>query len=125
MNKVFLIGRLTKDPELKFTPQNGTAVTQFTLAVNKRFKKENGPTADFINIVAWGKIAEHCSNYLNKGSQASVAGRLEIRSYQAQDGTTRYTTEVVADEVEFLDPKKSKNEYEDMTPIEDSADMPF
>lgn len=136
MNKVVLIGRLTKDPELKFT-QSGTAVTQFTLAVNKRFKKENGPAADFINIVAWGKTAENCGNYLNKGSQASVAGRIETRSYQAKDGTNRYVVEIAADEVQFLDSKKAAagasdkgfnaEEYfgGDMTPINDDGDMPF
>lgn len=132
MNKVVLVGRLTKDPELKFTPQSGTAVASFTLAVNRRFKKDDGPAADFINIVVWGKTAESCSNYLKKGSQASVAGRLETRSYEAKDGTKRYITEVIADEVTFLDPKKNNEDIPgdyfgggDMTPIEDNGDMPF
>lgn len=138
MNKVVLIGRLTKDPEVKFTQQSGTAVTQFTLAVNRRIKKETGPTADFIPIVVWGKTAENCGNYLHKGSQASVSGRIETRSYKAQDGTNRYVTEVIAEEVQFLDSKNTggqtsdpgfnPDEYfgaGDMTPINDGEDMPF
>lgn len=103
MNKVVLIGRLTKDPELKFTPGTGTAVTTFTMAVNRRFKKEGQPDADFIPIVVWGKIAESTANYMSKGKLLSVAGRIETRSYEAKDGGRRYVTEVVADEVSFLE----------------------
>lgn len=129
MNKVVLIGRMTKDPELKFTPGTGTAVTNFTIAVNRRFKKEGQPDADFIPIVVWGKVAESTANYMKKGSQISVAGRIETRSYEAKDGGKRYVTEVVADEVKFLDSKSSGAVHEDnnpdMVPIEDGEDMPF
>lgn len=129
MNKVVLIGRLTADPQLKFTQGTGTAVATFTLAVNRRFKKEGQPDADFIPIVVWGKIAESTANYMRKGSQISVAGRIETRSYEAKDGGRRYVTEVVADEVKFLDSKSSGaihgDDNPDMTPIEDGEDMPF
>lgn len=137
MNKVVLIGRLTKDPELKFTPGNGVAVATITLAVDKRVKQEGKPTADFIPVVIWGKQAEATANYMAKGSLISVAGRIEVRSYDAKDGTKRYVTEVVAEEVQFLDKKGSttngsdakdtnkSDEYEiDMTPVDDS-DIPF
>lgn len=103
MNKVVLIGRLTADPQLKFTPGTGTAVATFTLAVNRRFKKEGQPDADFIPIVVWGKQAESTANYMSKGKLLSVAGRIETRSYEAKDGGRRYVTEVVADEVSFLE----------------------
>ncbi len=120
---------MTKDPELKFTQGTGTAVATFTLAVNRRFKKEGQPDADFIPIVVWGKIAESTANYMRKGSQISVAGRIETRSYEAKDGGRRYVTEVVADEVKFLDNKSSgaihENNNPDMVPIEDGEDMPF
>ena len=137
MNKVVLIGRLTKDPELKFTP-TGTAVTTFTLAVERRFKKEGQPQADFIPIVVWGKTGENVANYKKKGALLSVAGRIEIRSYEAKDGSKRYVTEVVADEVSFLDWENKQQgqaygngissdyfENGDMTPIADGEDMPF
>ena len=103
MNKVVLIGRMTKDPELKFTPGTGTAVCTFTMAVNRRFKKEGQPDADFVPIVVWGKQAESTANYMSKGKLLSVAGRIETRSYEAKDGGRRYVTEVVADEVSFLE----------------------
>jgi len=103
VNKVVLIGRLTKDPELKFTPGTGTAVCTFTMAVNRRFKKEGQPDADFIPVVVWGKQAESTANYMSKGKLLSVAGRIETRSYEAKDGGRRYVTEVVADEVSFLE----------------------
>lgn len=129
MNKVVLIGRLTADPQLKFTQGTGTAVATFTLAVNRRFKKEGQPDADFIPIVVWGKIAESTANYMRKGSQISVAGRIETRSYEAKDGGRRYVTEVVADEVKFLDSKSSvainEDDNPDMVPVDDGEDMPF
>jgi single-strand DNA-binding protein len=97
---------LTKDPEVKYT-QSGTAVCTFTLAVDRKFaKKDSGqPTADFIPIVAWRKLAEIIGNNLVKGRRISVEGRIQVRSYDAQDGSKRYVTEIVADEVEFLDSK--------------------
>lgn len=105
MNKVVLIGRLTKDPELKYTPGTGTAVATFTLAVDRRTSKNGQKEADFINIVAWNKTAELVANYMKKGRQMGVSGRIQTRSYDAKDGTKRYITEVVADEIQFLDSK--------------------
>ena len=137
INKVVLIGRLTKDPELKFTPGAGTAVCTFTLAVDRRFKKEGQPSADFVPIVIWGKIAESTANYKKKGELIGVAGRIETRSYEAKDGGRRYVTEVIADEVQFLDYGSNKNTQSngdipsdyfgnrDMTPVDDGEDMPF
>lgn len=106
MNKIVLIGRLTKDPELRYT-QNGAAVASFTLAVNRNFAGPDGKKdADFINIVVWNKSGEACAQYLEKGSQAAVDGRLQIRTYDGNDGQKRWVTEVVAEHVEFLDSKK-------------------
>ena len=99
MNTVILIGRLTKDPDLRYTP-NGVAVCKFTLAVDRAFSKEK--EADFIPIVVWQKLAENCANYLGKGRLVAVSGRLQIRTYE-KDGQKRYITEVVAGEVKFLD----------------------
>lgn len=107
MNKVTLVGRLTKDPELRFTPGAGTAVTTFTLAVNRKFKREGQPDADFIPIVIWGRMAEVTANYMSKGRLIGISGRIETRSYEAKDGTRRYVTEVIAEDVEFLGSKQS------------------
>lgn len=102
MNKAILIGNLTRDPESR-TTSSGTAVTTFTLAVNRRFTNAQGVReADFINIVTWRQTAELCARYLSKGRKVCVVGQIQSRSYDAQDGTKRYVTEVVADEVEFL-----------------------
>lgn len=107
MNKVFLIGRLTKDPELRYTSTN-TAAASFTIAVNRNFTNQNGEReADFINIVVWRKQAENVKQYLTKGSQVAIDGRIQTRSYDAQDGSKRYVTEVVADNVQFLDSRSS------------------
>ncbi len=107
MNKVVLIGRLTRDPELRYTGSN-TPVATFTLAVNRNFSNQQGEReADFINIVVWRKQAENVKNYLTQGSQAAVEGRLQTRSYDDQNGQKRYVTEVVADNVEFLGSKNS------------------
>lgn len=107
MNTVNLIGRLTKEPELKYTPA-GKAVVNFTLAINRPFKKQNGDNeTDFIMIQAWGKTAENTANFLNKGSQAAVVGRIQTRNYENQQGQRVFVTEVVADNVQFLDPKNN------------------
>ena len=104
MNKVILIGRLTRDPELKFTTGTGIAVTTFSLAVDRNYVGQDGQKqADFINIVCWRKLAELVANNLTKGRLVAVSGSIQTRKYQAQDGTTKYITEVVADEVKFLD----------------------
>ena len=108
MNKVLLIGRLTANPELKYTTSNN-AVTTFSIAVDRNFKNENGnKEADFINIVAWNKKAELIHQYLKKGDRVGIVGRLQVRKYQNERGENRYVTEVVADEVEFLNSKKSE-----------------
>ncbi|WP_456363875.1 single-stranded DNA-binding protein [Priestia aryabhattai] len=105
MNRVILVGRLTKDPELRYTP-TGVAVATFTLAVNRTFTNQSGEReADFINVVVWRKQAENVANFLKKGSQAGVDGRLQSRSYEGQDGKRVYVTEVVAESVQFLEPK--------------------
>lgn len=97
MNKVVLIGRLTKDPELRYTPGNGVAVSSLTLAVDNYNSKTGEKGADFIPVVVWGKSAENVAQYCKKGSQIAVSGRITNRSYDAKDGTKRYITEVVAD----------------------------
>jgi single-strand DNA-binding protein len=104
LNQVVLIGRLTRDPELRYTPGNGVPVASFTLAVDRPFTNQQGEReADFINIVTWRKLAENCANYLQKGSLAAVTGRLQIRSYDDNQGIKRKVAEVVADNVRFLD----------------------
>lgn len=110
INRVVLVGRLTKDPELKYT-QGGIAVCRFTLACNRPFKNDSGDQqADFINCVAWRKQAENVANYLRKGSLAGVDGRIQTGSFEGQDGKRVYTTEVVADSTQFLEPKSNRSE---------------
>lgn len=109
MNKVFLIGRLARDPELRYTGNN-TPVASFTVAVNRTFTNQAGEReADFINCVIWRKQAENVKNYLSQGSQVAVEGRIQVRSYDDQNGQKRYVTEVIADNVEFLGSKKDNN----------------
>jgi single-strand DNA-binding protein len=111
LNSVVLIGRLVRDPELRYLPNGGTAVANFSLAVDKQLSKEKKqemeskgqPTADFINIVVWGKQGENCANYLKKGRNVAIQGRIQSGSYKAADGTKRYTTDVVAERVQFID----------------------
>lgn len=110
MNRVVLVGRLTKDPDLRYTP-NGVAVATFTLAVNRTFTNQQGEReADFINCVIWRKPAENVANYLKKGSLAGVDGRIQTRNYEGQDGKRVYVTEVVADSVQFLEPRSSASQ---------------
>ena len=105
MNKAILIGNLTKDPEVRTTP-NGVTVCTFSIAVNRRGPNQAGErVADFFNIVAWRQLGELCGKYLAKGRKVSVIGEIQTRSYDAKDGTKRYITEIVADEVEFLTPR--------------------
>lgn len=127
MNKTILLGRLTKDPEVRYTQTNNTMVVNFTLAVNRRYTKEGEPTADFINIIAWNKTAEFVYKYFKKGQQVAVAGRLQTRNYDDKDGKKVYVTEVVAEEVYFADSKKEEVEQskiEDTFESEES-DLPF
>lgn len=119
MNNVILIGRLTKDPELSFTPSQ-TALCKFTIAVDRQSKEEK--TADFIRIVVWGKQAENCDRYLFKGKQVAVNGRIQTGSYKDKDGKTVYTTDVIANNVEFLG---GKTEAEPKQEPLDLSDMPY
>ncbi len=110
MNKVVLIGNLTRDPELQ-TTNSGVSVCRFSLAVTRRFANNEGERdADFINIVVWRNQAENCHKYLKKGSKCAVVGRIQTSSYDAPDGSKRYTTDVVADEVEFISTTRSNGE---------------
>ena len=123
MNKVLLIGRLTANPELKYTTSNN-AVTTFSIAVDRNFKNENGnKEADFINIVAWNKKAELIHQYLKKGDRVGISGRLQVRKYQNERGENRYVTEVVADEVEFLNSKKSSLDEKNPVKSEDNRTL--
>ncbi len=110
INRVVLVGRLTKDPDLRYTP-NGVPVANFTLAVNRPFSNQNGEReADFINIQVWRKPAENAANYLKKGSLCGVDGRIQTRNFEGQDGKRVYVTEVVADSVQFLDSKRDNQQ---------------
>lgn len=117
MNCVVLIGRLARDPELKFIPSSGMAVTRLTLAVDKELfgdKKQQAisqgkPTADFINVTVFGKQAENCANYLAKGRECAVHGRISTGSYTTQAGEKRYTTDIIADRVEFIGGGRSQS----------------
>ena len=116
MNKVLLVGNLTKDPELT-TTTNGISVCRFSIAVSRRYVGASGEReTDFINIVVWRGQAENCHKYLKKGSKCGIVGTLQTRSYDAQDGSKRYVTEVVADEVKFI----STNRNQDGTSREDA-----
>ncbi|MDI6619119.1 MAG: single-stranded DNA-binding protein [Clostridiales bacterium] len=112
MNKVVLIGRLTRDPELKFTAGSGVAVTTFTLAVDRNFKNKEGQReADFINCVSYNKLAETMANYLKKGRLIAVSGRIETRTFEGNDGQKRYYTDVVVDDFQFLEKKDATATY--------------
>lgn len=112
MNKVILVGRLARDPELR-TTGTGKSVATFSIAVDRRFKQEGQPTADFFNIVAWGRQAEVICQYLGKGRQIALSGRLQSRSYDAQDGSKRYVTEVVLEEFDFVGSRSDAGGYND------------
>lgn len=114
MNKVILMGRLTKDVEIRYTQTNNTAVASFNLAVNRRFVKEGEERqADFFNIVALGKLGEFCSKYFKKGQQVGIIGRLQTRNWEDEQGQKHYVTEVVAEEAYFADSKKNSEESND------------
>ena len=134
MNKWVGIGRLTRDPELNFAAGTGTAVARFTLAVTRPFKKDE---TDFINCIAFGKTGETIAQYLTKGRQLAVTGSIRTGSYDAKDGTKRYTTDIVVDSFEFIGQGNNNNQgntpqnnfggmnfEDDMTPVDD-GDMPF
>ena len=132
MNRVVLVGRLTKDPDLRYTP-SGVAVTTFTLAVNRPFSNQQGEReADFINCVVWRKPAENVANFLKKGSLAGVDGRIQTRNYEGQDGRRVYVTEVLAESVQFLEPRNSSssnsrndNDYFGAPPREPQGGSPY
>jgi single-strand DNA-binding protein len=136
MNKSILMGRLTKDPEMRYTSNNNTAVCSFTLAVDRRFSRQGEEKqADFIPIVAWSKQAEFCGKYFQKGSKIVVVGRIQVRTWDDNDGNKRYVTEVVAEEVYFAESKKREasqakdnSEYgsqDGFYPMDDSDELPF
>ncbi len=136
MNKVVLMGRLTREPEVRYTQSSNTLVASFNLAVNRRFVKQGEERqADFINIVAWSKIGEFCSKYFKKGQQVGIIGRIQTRTWDDDQGQKHYITEVVAEEAYFADSKKENSEsnaFGDFatseTPdfsISDSDDLPF
>ncbi len=136
MNKVSLIGRLTKDPETRYTQTNNTLVASFTLAVNRRFVKENEERqADFIPIIAWSKTGEFCNKYFKKGQQVGIVGRIQTRNWDDEQGNKHYATEVIAEEVYFADSKRedvfeqygstfANNSQSDFE-VSSSDDMPF
>ena len=138
MNKAILLGRLVKDPELRYT-QSGTAVATFTLAVDRRFQKQGEERqADFINCVAWQKTAEFVANYFTKGKLMALSGSIQVRTWEDDGGHKRYATEVIAEEVYFADGKKSESAApkapaqtapaqpaEDFKETEDDDDLPF
>lgn len=136
MNKVMLIGNLTRDPELN-TTNSGVAVCRFAIAVQRPFSRNSeGTQADFFNIVAWRGLAENCHKFLKKGSKCCVVGSIQNSSYEAQDGSKRYTTDIVASDVEFLSTKNSDgssdmprptggNGSAELEPIDDDDSLPF
>lgn len=134
MNKVIFIGRLSKEPELKYTAGKGTPVCTFSMAVKRRIKKEGYPEADFFNVVIYGKQAEATATYMKKGNMIGIEGSFQNRSYDNKAGEKRYITELIANEVEFLQPKGTgtgsnagESGYsfnDDIVPIDD-GDIPF
>lgn len=133
LNRVILIGRLTKDPELKYTP-SGVAVCQFTLAVDRPFTTQGGEReADFIPVVVWRQLAETCANYLRKGRLTAVEGRIQVRNYENNEGKRVYVTEIIADNVRFLESSKKDSSSGSQDPFQDDGkpidiadkDLPF
>lgn len=139
MNKVFLIGRLVAEPEVRYT-QNGTPVANFRIAVSRIRKQEGGPDVDYFPIVAWGRLAEIVRDYCGKGRQVAIIGRLQNRSWEGQDGNTHYVAEIIAEGLELLaqpsmqkakqqaqDPKLAEqpSSLEGFTEIDNEADFPF
>lgn len=135
MNKIILTGRLTSAPETKYTQTSEPmAVTRYSLAVNRRFKRQGEPDADFFNCVAFGKSAEFAEKYFNKGQMVSIVGRLQNRSWNDQDGQKRWSTDIVVEEQYFAENKKSENQVQTKEdnqgfyPIDESLeddDLPF
>ena len=125
MNKVILMGRLTRDPEVRYGGANNTAVARYTLAVDRRFKRDGEPNADFINCVAFGKAAEFTEKYLRQGVKLAITGRIQTGSYTNKDGVRVYTTDVVVEEQEFAESKAASaqnNESSNNIPSIDAGD---
>ena len=134
MNNVVLVGRLTRDPELKYIPGSGTAVSNFAIAVDREFTGKDGKKeTDFIDIQVWGKSAENCANYIGKGSLVAIQGSIRVDSYQDQEGNNRKITKVNANRVQFLDSKKDKQENNAISgfepqgfqQVDDTDEIPF
>ena len=134
MNNVVLVGRLTRDVDLKYIQGSGTPVASFTMAVDREFAGKDGKKeTDFIDIQVWGKSAENCANYISKGSLVAIQGAIRVDSYQDQEGNNRKTTRVNANRVQFLDSKKDKQEsniapmgqFQDFQQVDDTDDIPF
>ena len=126
MNKVILMGRLTRDPEVRYTQTNNTLVATFSLAVNRRFVRQGEERqADFINIVAWGKQGEFCSKYFKKGQQVGIIGRIQTRNWEDDKGQKHYVTEVIAEEAYFADSKRDSSAGDSANSFENTfgADM--
>ena len=123
MNKVIEIGRLTKDPEIRYSQgENTTCVARYTLAVDRKFKQEGQPTADFINCIAFGKLGEFAEKYLRKGIKIAVTGRIQTGSYTNKDGQKVYTTDVVVEEQEFCESKSQSNSQTQPAPASNNND---
>ena len=134
MNNVVLVGRLTRDVELKYIQGSGTPVANFAIAVDREFTGKDGKKeVDFIDIQVWGKSAENCANYIGKGSLVAIQGSIRVDSYQDQDGNNRKITRVNANRVQFLDSKKDNqnnnmtpaNQFQDFQEVDDTDDIPF
>lgn len=124
MNKVILMGRLTKDPEVRYTQSTNTQVTSFTLAVNRRFVKQGEQRqADFINCIAWSKSAEFVSKYFKKGQQVGIIGRLQTRNYDDNNGMKHYVTEVIVEECYFAGESKEKEAQFELGTTSDNGDF--
>lgn len=124
MNKVILIGNLTRKPELASTP-NGVSVCKFSIAVSREYSNADGNReTDYFNIVTWRGLADNCSKFLDKGKKVAVVGSLQNRSYEDKDGVVRHVTDIVASEVEFLSRLETASESERITPVDDNQ-MPF
>ena len=124
MNKVIEIGRLVRDPEIRYSQgASSTCIARYTLAVDRKFKQEGQPTADFINCIAFGKLGEFAEKYLHKGTKIAVTGRIQTGSYKNKDGNTVYTTDVVVEEQEFCESKSQSNSQPQPTPSNDNSWM--
>jgi single-strand DNA-binding protein len=126
MNSVNLIGRLTRDVDVRYTQTNNTLVANFTIAVNRAFVKEGEERqADFIPVVVWGKTGEFCQKYFRKGMQVGISGRIQTRNWDDDQGQKHYVTEIVAEHVYFADSKKDDNQVSNSEPQQDFAQPPF